>query len=242
MLIKECLKKIIMKEEYSSETFVSYLKKKGVSIGEDCIIYAPRKTTIDLQYPWLITIGNHVRITQGVVILTHDYAWSVLKLYKSSDIDEGVILGASGPVCIGDNVFIGMNTIITRNVKIGDNVVIGAGSVVTKDCASNSVYAGNPARRIMSIEEYYQKRMKQQVQEAKILAQTYIQRYGKMPDESIFHEYFMLFKDSICELNAEQKKKLSLCQNYENSVKYINKNRAPFRDFEDFIKFCADED
>lgn len=54
------------------------------------------------------------------------------------------MLGASGVVEIGDNVFIGMNTIIERNVKIGNNVVIGAGSVVTKDCEPNSVYAGAP--------------------------------------------------------------------------------------------------
>lgn len=53
-----------------------------------------------------------------------------------------MILGASGIVEIGNNVFIGMNTIIERNVKIGDNVVVGAGSLVTKDCESDSVYAG----------------------------------------------------------------------------------------------------
>lgn len=47
---------------------------------------------------------KHVRITEGVKILTHDYAWAVLKT------ETGAILGASGTVKIGDNVFIGMNT------------------------------------------------------------------------------------------------------------------------------------
>lgn len=46
-----------------------------------------------------------------------------------------------------------MNTIIERNVKIGDNVVVGAGSLVIKDCESDSVYAGVPARRLMSIND-----------------------------------------------------------------------------------------
>ena len=63
-----------------------------------------------------------MRITEGVKILTHDYSWSVLKLYESVSENPGAILGASGTVKIGDNVFIGMNTIITRNVEIGNNV------------------------------------------------------------------------------------------------------------------------
>lgn len=75
----------------------------------------------------------------------------------SFEKETGVILGASGTVKIGDNVFIGMNTIITRNVEIGNNVIIGAGSVVTSSCDHNGVYAGVPAKRIMSIDEYYEK-------------------------------------------------------------------------------------
>ena len=55
-----------------------------------------------------------------------------------------------------------MNTIIERNVKIGDNVVVGAGSLVIKDCKSDSVYAGVPARRLMSINEFFEKRLAKQ--------------------------------------------------------------------------------
>lgn len=65
-----------------------------------------------------------------------------------------------------------MNTIIERNVKIGTNVVIGAGSVVTKDCESNSVYAGVPAKRLMSINEFFEKRCVMQKSEAKELAKN----------------------------------------------------------------------
>lgn len=42
-------------------------------------------------------------------------------------------------------------------VRIGDNVVIGAGSIVTRNLTSNNVYAGVPAKLIMSIEEYAEK-------------------------------------------------------------------------------------
>lgn len=240
MKVKELIKKIVLREKYSSETFIEYLRKKGVQVGKDCTIYVPSKTLIDLQYPWLISIGDHVRITQGVTILTHDYAWSVLKKYKSSNIDEGAILGASGIVSIGNNVFIGMNVIITRNVKIGDNVVIGAGSVVTKDCDSNSVYAGNPAHKIMDIEEYYKKRQKAQIIEARILAQTYFQRYGKKPDVEVFHEYFMLFTRNPEELSMVQFEKMKLCDNYEATENCIKKERSPFLNYDEFIKYCFD--
>lgn len=180
-MLKSILKKIIYREKATSKTYIEYLRKKGIQIGEDCTIYAPNKTIIDEQYPWLISIGNHVRITEGVIILTHDYSWSVL---KRVDIDgkKGAILGAAGEVSIGDNVFIGINSIILRNVIIGDNVIIGAGSVVSKDCESGWVYAGNPAKKIITVREFYEKRFKLQIEEAKMLAQKYYERYNRFPE------------------------------------------------------------
>lgn len=67
-------------------------------------------------------------------------------------------------VNIGDNVWIGGNTVICPGVRIGDNVVIGAGSVVTKDIPDWSLAAGNPCRVIRKITEddrkfYYRERL-----------------------------------------------------------------------------------
>ena len=58
---------------------------------------------------------------------------------------------------MGDNVYIGVHTVILPGVKIGNNVIIGAGSVVTKDIPDNSVAAGTPARVIKSSQEYLEK-------------------------------------------------------------------------------------
>ena len=239
MGVKEVLKKITYGKRYSSETYIEYLRKIGVVIGEDCTIYVPTKTLIDVQYPWMITIGNHVRITEGVKILTHDYSWSVLKIFQKS---RGGVLGASGYVNIGNNVFIGMNAIITRNVQIGDNVIIGAGSVVTKDCEENSVYAGNPARKIMTINDYYNKRIQAQAEEAKILALKYFGRYGKRPEKNIFHEYFMLFskRDDILK-DSLYLEKAKLCENFQESIVYIEQNPPLFENFEEFLRYCFDE-
>ncbi|HIR87453.1 MAG TPA: sugar O-acetyltransferase [Candidatus Fimimorpha faecalis] len=56
-------------------------------------------------------------------------------------------------VTIGDNVWIGGNTVIVPGVHIGSNTVIGAGSVVTKDIPDWVVAAGNPCKVIRKITE-----------------------------------------------------------------------------------------
>ena len=57
------------------------------------------------------------------------------------------------PVKIGNNVWIGGNSVITPGVTIGDNVVIGAGSVVTRDIPAGVVAAGTPCRVLRPVTE-----------------------------------------------------------------------------------------
>lgn len=52
----------------------------------------------------------------------------------------------SSPIEIGNDVFVGANTIILKGIKIGDRAIIGAGSVVTKHIPPDEIWAGNPAR------------------------------------------------------------------------------------------------
>lgn len=117
MFIKEFVKKILYGNRYSSETYIKYLKRLGVKIGERTVIFSPRETFIDEQYPWMVEIGNDVQITRGVIILTHSYDWSVVKKKYSR------LYGASGNVVIKDNVFIGVNTVILKGVTIGENII-----------------------------------------------------------------------------------------------------------------------
>lgn len=227
-MIKNMIKKIIWGYKASSEEYIQHLRSVGFSIGDDVTIYAPTKTFIDEQYPWMVSIGSHVRITEGVKILTHDYSWSVLK--AADNDDKGIILGASGEVNIGNNVFIGMNSIITRNVRIEDNVIIGAGSIVTKDCQKNSIYAGNPAKYIMSLEDFERKRKELQFFEAKKLVKNYYKRYGFYPEEDIFDEYFMLFTRTS-NLNSRFQKKIELCNNPKDTLNFMNLHEPMFNNF-----------
>lgn len=52
---------------------------------------------------------------------------------------------------IGNNVNIGVGSIIIGKISIGDNVIIGAGSIVVKDVPSNCIVAGNPAKVIRQL-------------------------------------------------------------------------------------------
>ena len=141
-----------MLREFFLKKYLKKVIKQGLSIGTDCYI----KHKIDFgSEPYLITIGNHVRITAGVRFITHDGGVWVFR-------NETALSNADvfGPIVIGNNVHIGSNAIIMPNVRIGDNVVIGCGSIVTKDIPSNSVAVGVPARVIESLDEYREKVLK----------------------------------------------------------------------------------
>lgn len=126
------------------------LKKRGLVIGEGCEILNGYEFGSE---PYLVEIGNNVRITRGVNITTHDGGvWVLRHLYPElSDID------CFSRVKIGDNCHIGLNATIMPGVTIGKNCIVGAGAVVTHDIPDNSVAVGVPARVIESVEEYRRK-------------------------------------------------------------------------------------
>lgn len=118
----------------SKKTIIQYLRKKGVTIGQDCEI----NTMFFSTEPYLIEIGNQVRIASGTQFITHDGSIMCFR----DELKGGIF----GKIKIGNNVFIGINCIILLNTNIGDNCIIGAGSVVRGNFAANSVIIGNPAK------------------------------------------------------------------------------------------------
>ena len=140
---------------YSRISPVAYARKIGVTVGQDCELL---NVVSYGSEPWLITIGNHVRLAggRGVAFITHEGAHWVLKGLDKEKYKD--IIGY-GRITIKDNVFIGSGTTILRGVTIGENVVVGACSLVNKSLAPNAVYAGVPAKRICSLEEWEAKVM-----------------------------------------------------------------------------------
>ena len=94
-----------------------------------------------------IYIGDGTIIAPNVIIVDTDFhaVWPPEDRFKqvSSDLDKAVT--------IGNNVWIGMNSIILKGLSIGDNSVIGAGSVVNSSIPDNCIAAGNPAKVIKSL-------------------------------------------------------------------------------------------
>jgi acetyltransferase-like isoleucine patch superfamily enzyme len=97
--------------------------------------------------PWLITIGNNVFITADCAFITHDGGTLILR-------KEVPDLELTAPIRVGNDVYMGIRTIIMPGVTIGNRVIIAAGSIVTKDIPDNSVVAGVPARVIKSVDDY----------------------------------------------------------------------------------------
>ncbi len=123
-------------------------RRLGVKIGKNFSITGEVSFSSE---PYLITLGDDVRLSSNVNFVTHDGGMHVIRQYKDIPADS------FGKIVVGNNVFIGMNSIIMPGVNIGNNVIIGAGSIVTKDIPDNSVACGVPAKVIESIDDYYKK-------------------------------------------------------------------------------------
>jgi len=130
------------------------IRQKGIKIGKNTRILTSIKNFG--SEPYLVKIGDDCIITSGVKFITHDASIAVaLKYNKIPREINGKKKELMGKIVVGDNVRIGVNTIVLTNVTIGSNVIVGASSVVSRTLLPNSVYAGNPAKYICTIEEYY---------------------------------------------------------------------------------------
>lgn len=102
-----------------------------------------------------IRLGDNVRIGPKANIIACNHGH--FDITVPIDSQDGVING----VCIGNDVWIGTNSVILDGVKIGSHSVIGAGSVVTKDVPDYSIVCGNPATiKKNRLEEYFKEKLK----------------------------------------------------------------------------------
>lgn len=108
---------------------------KNVFVNYNC-------TIIDVAR---VTIGDNCQIAPNVAMYTAGHP--VHPVSRNSLYEYGM------EITIGDNVWIGGNTVILPGVHIGSNTVIGAGSVVTKDIPDWVIAVGNPCRVVRKITE-----------------------------------------------------------------------------------------
>jgi hypothetical protein len=122
-------------------------KRHGLRVADDCRFHGglPEFGT----EPYLISIGQHVAIAANVAFLTHDGGTHV---FRDQERYRKVI--KYGRITVYDNCVIGYGTIILPGVTIGPNSVVGAGSVVTRSIPPGVLASGNPAKPVMTIQQY----------------------------------------------------------------------------------------
>lgn len=144
--------------EYTTERLVSM----GMKVGKN--FKRLNGVILDPGHCWLIEIGDNVTMAPRVHILCHDASTKQFLGYTKI-----------GRVTIGDNVFIGAESVILPGICIGNNVVIGANSTVTHNVSDNSLVVGSPARVISTLDKYLEKE-KQRMSMSPIYGEDYTLR------------------------------------------------------------------
>ena len=161
-VLKEILYRI--RGEYTTEKLISMGMKVGKNFGR------LHGVILDPSHCWLIEFGDNVTMAPRVHVLCHDASTKVHLGYTKI-----------GKVKIGNNVFVGAESVIMPNVTLGDNVIVGANSTVTKSFPDNVVIAGSPAKIIAKTDEYL-KKQKEQMKTAPCYDEDYTLR-GNLTEE-----------------------------------------------------------
>lgn len=140
-----------------------YMKEMFAECGEGCYIELPFRANWGGKH---LHFGNYVYANFNLTVVDDGEIYvgdkvmfgpNVTIATANHPIEPGLRSKAmqyNKPVHIGENVWVGANTVIVPGVSIGKNSVIGAGSVVTKDIPENVVAVGNPCRVLRPIGEH----------------------------------------------------------------------------------------
>jgi acetyltransferase-like isoleucine patch superfamily enzyme len=128
------------------KVYIKVCKLQGLKLGKDVKVF---ERVYFGSEPFLIEIGVKTQIAGGTRFVNHG---GTTKTLRRLDGFEDVRI--FGRIKVGKNCTIGSNCVIQQDVEIGDNCILGAGSILTHSIPSNSVFSGNPARFICSIEQY----------------------------------------------------------------------------------------
>jgi acetyltransferase-like isoleucine patch superfamily enzyme len=138
--------------------FNSSTKSNFVGIFKPCSLYIAANASLEIGNHSgfsgvsifctnSISIGDYVNFGGNVSVWDTDFHPLDFQPRRIHDIRYI----KTKPIVIGNDVFIGANSIIMKGVTIGDRSIIGAGSVVTRDVPGNEIWAGNPAKYIKKI-------------------------------------------------------------------------------------------
>lgn len=141
------INRIIKSYKRKLETPYEYAKRAGVKMGDNVQILSKHLTS----EPYLITLGNNVRISKDVHFFTHGGICRLRNINNDPNFDY------FGKINIGDNTFIGEGAYIMYGVTIGKNCIVAAASVVNKSIPDNCVVGGNPIKKLGETDTAYDK-------------------------------------------------------------------------------------
>ena len=162
-----------LRGEYTTEELI----EMGMTVGKN--FKRLNGVILDPSHCWLIEIGDNVTMAPRVHILCYDASTKQFLEYTKI-----------GRVTIGNNVFIGAESVVLPGINIGNNVIIGANSTVTHDVPDNSVVIGSPTRILCSLDEYLDKEKK------------------RMENSICYGEEYTLRKNVSMEKRMQQKEEL----------------------------------
>ncbi|WP_379968513.1 CatB-related O-acetyltransferase [Epilithonimonas sp. UC225_85] len=120
----------------------------NVSVGNNTTINGPGTEIYSIEHP--ITIGNFCSIARGTAIQEHNHDMQSITTYfiKYRIFGEkyGIDAVSKGGITIGNDVWIGTQSVILTGVTIGDGAIIAANSVVTNDVPAYAIVGGTPAK------------------------------------------------------------------------------------------------
>lgn len=143
--LKRFLRRLVfrLRADYTTEDLVAM----GLKVGRNFL--RMHGVILDPSHCWLIEIGDDVTLAPRVHVLAHDASTCHALGYAKI-----------GKVTIGNEVFIGAESVILPNVRIGNRVVVGANSTVSHDIPDNSVAVGSPARVVGTYDNFVEKNRK----------------------------------------------------------------------------------
>ncbi|WP_072803509.1 acyltransferase [Rhodococcoides yunnanense] len=135
---------------------LAILRRSGVRIiGRP--LWISSSVFLDNSGPGSITFGDRCVVSDAVKLLTHDFSLDRVAEARGA-LPPNQELYRQAPVSVGNRAFIGLGVIVMPGVVIGDDAIVGAGSVVTQSVEPGDVVAGNPAKRVTTTDDLWDKR------------------------------------------------------------------------------------
>lgn len=150
---------IKLNEKMSCNVKICIKRNSKIYFGRSCRVR--RNVSLYCYDGGKIEIGNNTFINEGCIISSR----KLIKIGENCDLGNNISIYdndhdykenlnnyKTDKIVIGNNVWIGANSIILKGVKIGDNSVIAAGSIVRKNVPNNSIFFNKKEDIIKKVE------------------------------------------------------------------------------------------